>query len=484
MLHIYNTLSREVEPFKPLSQTGVKVYYCWPTVYNFAHIGNLRTYLFEDVVIRSLRFLGYKVQTTMNITDIDDKTIRDSIKTGENLMDFTQRYTKSFLEDLAALRIIPADEIVPISTLTDEMIMMIQWLIDKGFAYLADDGSVYYRISKFKSYGDLAHLDMSGMKTSVRINNDEYAKDSAADFALWKAYDATSDGANKWNAEFMVNGKMVAVPGRPGWHIECSACNLKHLGPQIDIHMGGVDNIFPHHQNEIAQSEAFTGKSFSTYWMHGEHLLVEGKKMAKSANNFYTLRDLYEKLPEIPPKQIARAFRLLSFTTSYRETFNFTFTSLTAGLKTLESFDAILDRIRNAPTVTGKVRKDVREFVQMAMLDFVDYLEDDINMPEALARIHECINDINRVMDSTDLYTGEISAVVELLKSFDTVLGLFDFERLTAVELPEDIVFLVQQRDMAKANKDFSLSDSFRDQLEGLGYVVTDTKTGTKVQKK
>lgn len=484
MLQIYNTLTREVEPFKPLKQDGIKVYYCGPTVYNFAHIGNLRTYLFEDTVIRTLRFLGYKTQTTMNITDIDDKTIRDSMATGEDLMAFTQRYTASFLEDLNTLRIIPADQIVPISTLTDTMVEMIQGLINKGFAYLADDGSVYYRISKFKHYGALAHLDMSGMKTSVRINNDEYAKDSAADFALWKAYDPVADGPNKWDAEFVVDGKTVSVPGRPGWHIECSACNLKHLGPQIDIHMGAVDNVFPHHQNEIAQSEAYTGKTFAKYWMHGEHLMVEGKKMAKSANNFYTLRDLFQKLPEIAPSQIARAFRLLNLTTSYRTSFNFTFSGLTAGLKTLESFDAILDRLRNAPKVEGKSRKDVREFAQMAMLDFVDCLEDDINTPEALARVHECINDINRVMDTTDLFTGEVTAVIELLKSFDSVLGLFNFERLTAVELPADIEELVAKRDAAKANKDFTASDEYRTQLETLGYVVMDTKTGTKVQKK
>lgn len=322
------------------------------------------------------------------------------------------------------------------------------------------------------------------MKTSVRINNDEYAKDSAADFALWKAYDAKSDGPNRWDAEFVIDGASVKVPGRPGWHIECSACNLKHMGPQIDIHMGGVDNIFPHHQNEIAQTEAFTGKTFSNYWMHGEHLMVEGKKMAKSANNFYTLRDLYAKLPEVSPTQIARAFRLLVLTTNYRENFNFTFATLTAGLKTLESFDAILDRIRNAPKAEGKVRKDVREFAQMAMLDFVDFLEDDFNTPEALARVHECINDINRVMDSTELYTGEINAVTELLKSFDSVLGLFDFNRLTEVALPESVQQLIQQRDTAKATKDFALSDRVRAELEGLGYVVTDTKNGTKVQMK
>jgi cysteinyl-tRNA synthetase len=204
MLHIYNTLSREIEPFKPLSQAGVKVYYCGPTVYNYVHIGNLRAFLFEDFLVRTLRFLGYKVQTTMNITDIDDKTIRDSRKAGEALIPFTQKFTASFSEDLQALGIVPADTIVPISTLIDDMVVMIQGLLDKGFAYLADDGSIYYRISKFKTYGELAHLDMSGMKSGVRIDNDEYAKDAAADFALWKAYSEESDGDNRWDAEFSI----------------------------------------------------------------------------------------------------------------------------------------------------------------------------------------------------------------------------------------------------------------------------------------
>jgi cysteinyl-tRNA synthetase len=248
--------------------------------------------------------------------------------------------------------------------------------------------------------------------------------------------------------------------------------------------MGGIDLVFPHHQNEIAQSEAFTGKQFSKYWMHCGHLLVEGKKMAKSANNFHTLRDICAKYPDISPKLVARALRLMVLTTNYRENFNFTFSTLEAGLKTLESFDAILDRIRNAPKSEGKVRKDVREFAQMAMLDFVEYLEDDLNTPEALARVHECINDMNRVMDSTELFTGEIHAITELLKSFDSVLGLFDFSRLTEVELPEEIRNLVERRDSAKASKDFALADVVRSELEAAGYAVTDTKGGTKVQKK
>ena len=272
MLKLYNTLSREVENFRPLRQENVKVYYCGPTPYNYAHIGNLRAYLFEDFVVRSLRYLGWRVDTVMNVTDIDDKTIRDSQKQGVPLKELTEKFTGLFLEDLAKLRIVPADKIVPISTLVDDMVAMIQKLLDRGYAYVSEDGSVYYSISKFKKYGELAHLDVSGMISNVRIDNDEYEKDSVADFALWKAYDAASDGENKWIAKLTVEGKEVELPGRPGWHIECSACNMKHHGPQIDIHMGGIDNLFPHHQNEVAQTEACTGKTFSKYWMHGGHL--------------------------------------------------------------------------------------------------------------------------------------------------------------------------------------------------------------------
>lgn len=305
----------------------------------------MRAYLFEDFVVRSMRFLGYKVRTTMNLTDIDDKTIRDSQKANESLLAFTQKYTALFMEDLEMLRIIPADTVSPISSVIPEMIQIIQKLLDTGFAYISEDNSIYYSIQKFKTYGELAHLDMGGMKESIRVNNDEYEKDAAADFALWKAYDATTDGENKWDAEFMVRGEKKILPGRPGWHIECSACNRKFFGDQIDIHMGGIDLVFPHHQNEIAQTEAFTGKQFSKYWMHGGHMLIEGKKMSKSAKNFYTLRDIFARYPNTPQTDVARAFRLLILSVQYRENFNFLFESLEANIRTLASFDAFLRRI-------------------------------------------------------------------------------------------------------------------------------------------
>lgn len=340
-LHLYNTLNREKERFKPLRQDEVKVYFCGPTPYNYAHIGNLRAYLFEDIVIRTLKFLGYQVKTVMNVTDIDDKTIRDSQKSGKTLKEFTEFYTTEFLKDLDRLGIQQADTIAPISTLIDEMRVMIQGLLDRDFAYIADDGSVYYRVEKFKNYGKLANLDTKGMISSVRINNDEYDKDQIADFALWKAYNSEVDGENFWEIEvFEKNGNekiSKILKGRPGWHIECSACNYKFFGEQIDIHMGGIDNLFPHHQNEVAQTEAFTGKQFSKYWLHGGHLLVDNKKMSKSAGNFYTLRDIIEKWSEkFDEKIVCRAMRLMNLQNRYRENFNFTNDRLESAINTIK----------------------------------------------------------------------------------------------------------------------------------------------------
>jgi cysteinyl-tRNA synthetase len=484
MLELYNTLTRKTEKFKPISQDWVKIYSCGPTVYNYAHIGNHRAYLFEDTVVRSLRFLGYKVKTTMNITDIDDKTIRDSQKQGQKLGEFTRKYTELFLQDLAFLRIIPADTIAPISWVIPEMIQIIQVLLDRGFAYLAEDGSVYYSIRKFKTYWELANLDTSGMKESVRINNDEYTKDTAADFALWKGYDEKFDGENFWDAEFLIPGKKgepsekKIVRWRPGWHIECSACNHKHFWDQIDIHMGGMDLVFPHHQNEIAQTEAFTGKKFSTYWLHCGHLLVEGKKMSKSAWNFYTLHDICAKYPTIQPSEIARAFRLLSLGVQYRENFNFTLSSLDASRRTLDGIDACLKRLWRI-TQEGKFRKNYGYILQEAMLDFVEYLEDDFNVPEALARTHLLITAINTEIDSGEMNISEKNATIDLLKSFDAVLGVFDFSLLEAQEVPEEVIRLIEERNLAKQSKDWKLADELRDAITTLGYKAVDTKEGT-----
>ena len=313
-MQIYNTLTREKEIFKPLKHPEVKIYQCGPTVYNHAHIWNLKTSVIEDVVARILEFVWYKVHVTMNITDIDDKTIRDSQISWENLKDFTEKYTKIFFEDLEKLWCRKPDIVEPISNIIPEMVRMIQTMINRGFAYYAEDGSIYFDISKSENYGQLAQLDFQGMKNSVRIDNDEYNKEHASDFVLWKAW-KQEDGENFWEESFVIpssessdqpsnplskweEGREIVIKWRPWWHIECSACAMKHCGKQIDIHMGGEDLIFPHHQNEIAQSEACTGKQFSKYWLHSGHLMVDGKKMSKSLGNFYTLRDIENRYPD------------------------------------------------------------------------------------------------------------------------------------------------------------------------------------------
>ncbi len=568
-LHLYNTLSRQIEPFKPLRQDVVKIYYCGPTPYNFAHIGNLRAYLFEDLVVRTMRFLGYKVKTGMNITDIDDKTIRDSQKSGENLKDFTEKYSKEFLKDLDALHVSRADTIKPISLLIEEMQVIIQWLLDKGYAYIADDGSIYYRVAKYKPYGELAHLDMSGMKSNIRIDNDEYEKDEIADFALWKAYNPEKDGENFWEIDLKVNDEnyqlktpktvipdcdlessaglcdnsfgrnpetssgwqkgtlgwqeneskiltqnrwnssenwapkwvvqshtaseeaeiwtwsslfSVKIKGRPGWHIECSACNYHIFGEQIDIHMGGIDNLFPHHQNEVAQTEAFTGKQFSKYWMHGGHLLVDNKKMAKSAGNFYTLRDIIEKNADLSPELVCRGFRLLTLQNKYRDNFNFTQNRLEAGIKTIQGFDETFKKItryKGFETAWHTIARDFRDMLQWAMQDFVKHLENDFDSNTALTVIFEFQKTINAGMDANSYSLEEIEAIKDFFKNIDSVLALFDFSLFEAgQEIPEEIRELAEKRAEAKKAKDWNTADTIRDTLTQKWWKMIDEAGG------
>lgn len=395
MLKLYNTETREKEAFKPKDEYAVRVYACGPTPYNYAHIGNLKTYVFEDIVLRAMRFLGFRTNHVMNLTDIDDKTIRDSRKAGKNLKEFTQTYIDAFFEDLDLLGVARPDTVERISDAVPEMVRIIQKLLDRDYAYLADDGSIYYRIRKFRDYGKLAHIDVSDMRDGVRISNDEYEKESVADFALWKAYDADADGDNKWDATFVVAGEAREVPGRPGWHIECSAMNEKHFHSEIDLHFGGIDNIFPHHQNEIAQTEAYTGKKFCRHWVHGAHVLVDNKKMSKSAGNFYTLRDVIAKYPDVAPGLVARAFRLMVLETRYRENFNFTFERMEKTMETVRGLDALLRRMARYQGAATGVRREFREAMQERIARLVEAMEDDVSTPEAVALMHETVSAIN-----------------------------------------------------------------------------------------
>lgn len=526
-LQIFNTLTRKKELFKPLRQDEVKIYFCGPTPYNYAHIGNLRAYLFEDFVIRTLRFLGYRVRTVMNITDIDDKTIRDSQKSGKSLREFTEFYTAAFLEDIQKLRINRADTIAPISGLIDEMALMIQWLLDRDFAYLADDGSIYYRVAKFPSYGELAHLDREGMISNVRISNDEYEKDQIADFALWKAYDPKSDGSNFWDISLVfpsekdiptydgvrqienrddplmpVARKRVMIRGRPGWHIECSACNYRFFGEQIDIHMGGIDNLFPHHQNEVAQTEAFTGKQFCRYWMHGGHLLVEKKKMAKSAGNFYTLRDVLKKASEYFSKKnhqkwdiqenlLYRGFRLMALQNQYRENFNFTFDRLFAAMNSIKGLDEMIKRLgryRQSVSQEESLRSnkkgstEFRDTLQYFMQSFIEKLEDDIDTVGAMTKVFEFQWYVNSGIDDGIFSYEDTNSLMSLLESWNTVVDIFDFSYWEAspnMIVPAAIQSLMVSRIKAKSEGNWQEADRIREELSQKWWRMIDEKNGT-----
>ncbi|MCD5380571.1 cysteine--tRNA ligase [Candidatus Gracilibacteria bacterium] len=504
-MQIYNTLTREKEEFKSLKDNAVKIYYCGPTVYNYAHIGNLKTYTGNDVIVRAMKFLGYPVQTTMNITDIDDKTIRDSIAAGEDLKSFTEKYTKEFLSDIEKLNIQRADNIEPISNVIPEMVRMINTMLKRGFAYLSEDGSIYYKIKAFKKYGKLANLDMDSLKEAARTDNDEYEKDSASDFALWKAYDNEKDGENFWEETFIIDGKEQKVKGRPGWHIECSACAMKHFGPQIDIHMGGVDLIFPHHQNEIAQTEACTRKTFSKYWVHHGHLMVDGKKMSKSLGNFYTLRDLEEKFcpHSVSPKGreeaavlgdkvsltvLYSAIRLNFINCKYRDSVDLSFEKLEANFTTIKRINETIKNVSRNINIENKnigISREYREDMQGVMQDFIACLEDDFNMPEALALLFSFQKYVNSGIDGQKFSKEELESIIDMYEQLDEVFGIIDWSVLeeSEEEIPENIAKLFEKRNTAKSEKDFELSDKLRDELLEGGWKIIDSREGSRVEK-
>lgn len=486
-MELFNTKTRQKETFKPLKQDVIKVYYCGPTVYNNAHIGNLRTYVFCDIVVRSLKFLGNKVETVMNITDVDDKTIRDSQAAWEKLSDFTEKYTDIFLDDIQKLGIIPADHVVPVTTLIPEMVRMIQTMINRKNAYLADDGSVYFSVKSFPKYGKLANLDMKWMKESVRIDNDEYDKDSAADFVLWKAY-KPEDGENFWEEEFLINGEKTILKWRPGWHIECSACNMKYFGAQIDIHMGGCDLVFPHHQNEVAQSEACTRKEFAKYWLHSGHLTVDGKKMAKSANNFYTIDDLEKKYSDTKTTDLHRAIRLSFMNGKYWDSVDFSFDKIEANLNTIKKIDETLKTLSRSIDAGNKevvgISKDFRNEMQIVVSEYMARIEDDFNMPEAIAEFHSFIKFVNTWVADKTFSLEEEMALMDMFETFNDVLAIVDFEIIELEEeIPQDIIELLEQRNQAKSDKDFDAADTLRDALISQWYKIIDSREGSYVEK-
>ena len=500
-MKIYNTLTRKKEDFKALSSREVKVYYCGPTVYNFAHIGNLKTYTWHDVIVRAMKFLGYPVVTVMNITDIEDKIIRTAQKTGENLKDFTIRYTNEFLADIDKLGVIRADNIEPISNVIPEMVRMINTMLNRWFAYEAE-GSIYFEVKKFKKYGKLANLDFDGMKESVRIDNDEYDKESAADFVLWKWW-KDEDGENFWDETFMIDSKEKVIKGRPGWHIECSACAMKHFGPQIDIHMWAIDLVFPHHQNEIAQTESCTRKTFSKYWVHQWHLMVNWKKMSKSLGNFYTLRDLEEKFPDVPRNVLYRAVRLNFINCKYRDSVDLSFEKLEANFTTVKKIDETLrtiSRIIKTPPIplTGTspweeeekkeviwISREFRDNMQGLMQDYIACLEDDFSIPEALALFFSFQKFVKSWIAEESFSVEELESILDMYEQFDEVLWIMDLEVLSeeAEDVPAEITELFEVRKKAKSEKDFAQADSIRDELLEKWWKIIDERDWSRVEK-
>ncbi len=462
-LVFYNTLTRTKEEFKPLEPGKVRIYSCGPTVYNYAHIGNLRSFLFSDILRRYLKFKGYEVKHVMNLTDVDDKTIRDSKKEGLSLKDFTEKYTKYFFDDLDALNI-ERVEIYPKATEhIEEMVSLTETLLNKDYAYKSNDGSTYFDISKFDEYGKLSKIKFDNLKAGARVKQDEYEKESAHDFALWKGYEK-SDGDVFWKPGI---GK-----GRPGWHIECSAMSMKYLGDTFDIHTGGIDLIFPHHENEIAQSEAATGKKFVNFWLHCEHLLVENEKMSKSKGNFFTLKDVLEK------GHSPRSVRYLLISTHYRQKLNFTFDGLNAVRNTIDRYREFLHKLK---LVKNKAENlDLSAFIKKAKENFEKEMDDDLNISGAIGHIFNFMHEVNKLIAESKLSRYNALECYNLMMEFDKVLGIMDFKEEI---IPKEIEKLAEKRLKARKEKDWKLADMLRDEIIKKGYSIEDTKEGYVLKK-
>jgi len=461
----HNSLTRELQEFTPIVDGEVSVYSCGPTVYNYVHIGNLRAYVFNDLLRRYLKYRGYAVKHVMNITDVDDKTIRDSQKEKKSLKEFTEHYTEAFFNDLKILNIEIPEHLPRATDEIADMAAMIKTLVEKGHAYKTDKGDFYFKISTFADYGRLANIDLENLKKNAtgRLNTeDEYDKESANDFALWKAYDE-KDGDVYWETEI---GK-----GRPGWHIECSVMSTKYLGQPFDIHTGGIDLLFPHHTNEIAQSECALDSKFVNYWLHNEHLIVNGRKMSKSLGNFFTLRDLLQKGHD----PMAIRYELLK--TQYRQRLDFQEDNMQQNVQTVGKFTDFLDRLNDVSQGTGWT--GVAELAKKAEADFMAAMDNDLNISGGLAALFEFMNGVNRHID--ELNVDDARQVRAAMEGFDTVLGIMG--KREHGELESEVQALISEREEARKAKDFARSDEIRDQLLEMGIELKDTPHGTKWKK-
>jgi len=465
MLKLYSTLTRKKEAFKPLRRKEVRIYSCGPTAYDYAHIGNFRAYVCSDILKRYLLFLGYKIKHIMNITDVDDKTIKRSHDERVNLNVLTKKYCDAFFEDLRELRIKPADFFPKATQHIKEMIELINILLKKKYAYISRDG-IYYNISKFKNYGKLSHVKIKKLKVGARIKQDQYEKEQARDFALWKKW-TKKDGNVFWNAQFVVDGKKKTIKGRPGWHIECSVMSTKYLGQPFDIHTGGIDLIFPHHENEIAQSEAALGKQFVRCWFHNKWLLVEGKKMSKSLGNFYTPRDLLAKGYD------ARAIRLELMSAQYRDELNFTFSGLNASKTRIERIDNFIKRLRE---VKGGESKKISGLLKKAKKQFTNAMDDDLDMPRALEIFFSFIRDGNKLINKNEISSKQAKSILAFLKKVDSVFAILPEEKER--KIPSEIKQLVAKREKARKKRNWKKADSIRQLLKRKGFWVDDTPQG------
>jgi len=504
-LRFYNTLSGRVEDFLPLEPSKVRMYTCGLTVYDYAHIGNYRTFIFQDILRRYLKYRGYEVRHVMNLTDIDDKTIRGSQAAGLSLRDYTAKFIQAFEVDGQLLNLETPDIVVRATDHIDDMVKLIQTLEEKGFAYRSD-GSVYFRVSNFPGYGKLSKIDLAGMRAGARVDSDEYDKADVRDFVLWKA---AKEGEPAWDTPI---GR-----GRPGWHIECSVMSMRYLGETFDIHSGGSDLVFPHHENEIAQSEAATGKPFVRYWLHAEHLIVNGEKMSKSLGNFFTLRDL------IAEGYKPTAIRYLLGSVPHRRQLNFTFDGLHQAQQSI-------DRLRNfryrltMEKFPGGESPEMKSRAQAALQAFEDALDDNLNTAEALAAIFDMVRDINTAMDRGEFHDGDRPAFLDALESWDRIFAVLEdndhaklvkFGFITTVEKShaadavlseegkptalgngytsavlvdaltgDEIEKCIAARNAARRRGDFASADKIRDELLNAGVILEDTKAGTRWKRK
>jgi cysteinyl-tRNA synthetase len=470
-IRLYNTLSNRLEPLQPLHPGEVRIYTCGPTVYDFAHIGNFRTFTFQDILRRFLRSQGYRVLQVMNLTDVDDRIIQNAAAAHVSIREYTEKYVDAFLEDMRALRLEMPEEIVRATDHIEDMVDLIGRLQKKGLTY-DSEGSIYYRISKFPEYGKLSKIDLGGIKAGARVDNDRYEKDDARDFALWKS---PKPGEHFWETKI--------GPGRPGWHIECSAMAMKYLGDTLDIHTGGVDLAFPHHENEIAQSEAATGHPFVKIWLHAEHLIIDGEKMSKSLGNFFTLRDLFAK------GQKPSAIRYLLLSVPYRRQLNFTGDSLKQAENSVTRLRNFYARLKTEQFKAGET-PDILTRASKAEADFDSGLADDLNTAYSLAVIFDLVRDVNTAMDKGEFRQQDAPRLIAAMEKFDAIFAILednDAEILQRMgftsgdpRLPAaEVEALIEERNAAKKKRDFKRADEIRKKLADSGILLEDSKDGS-----